>query len=295
MKYARYTIAFLILVLAACNNEEDQADAFGNFEAIEVMVSAESGGQIRTFLPVEGDLLKQDQVSVSIDTTQLYLQKLALESGFSSLNSRLHTLDAQLFASQVQLDNLSREQNRIEKLLEGGAATPKQRDDIMGQVQLLEAQMAATESQKQAVFAERKTLEAKIRQVEDQLEKCTVRNPIDGTLLSKYREMGEMAVPGQPLYKMARLDELILRAYVTGRQLSTVKTGEEVKVRFDTAEGLGELRGIISWVSPTAEFTPKIIQTREERVNLVYAIKVIVPNDGRLKIGMPGEVFFLEK
>ena len=195
----------------------------------------------------------------------------------------------------MQLDNLSREQNRIEKLLEGGAATPKQRDDIMGQVQLLEAQMAATESQKQAVFAERKTLEAKIRQVEDQLEKCTVRNPIDGTLLSKYREMGEMAVPGQPLYKMARLDELILRAYVTGRQLSTVKTGEEVKVRFDTAEGLGELRGIISWVSPTAEFTPKIIQTREERVNLVYAIKVIVPNDGRLKIGMPGEVFFLEK
>jgi HlyD family secretion protein len=295
MKYARYTIAFLILVLAACNNEEDQADAFGNFEAIEVMVSAESGGQIRTFLPVEGDLLKQDQVSVSIDTTQLYLQKLALESGFSSLNSRLHTLDAQLFASQVQLDNLSREQNRIEKLLEGGAATPKQRDDIMGQVQLLEAQMAATESQKQAVFAERKTLEVKIRQVEDQLEKCTVRNPIDGTLLSKYREMGEMAVPGQPLYKMARLDELILRAYVTGRQLSTVKTGEEVKVRFDTAEGLGELRGIISWVSPSAEFTPKIIQTREERVNLVYAIKVIVPNDGRLKIGMPGEVFFLEK
>ena len=132
-------------------------------------------------------------------------------------------------------------------------------------------------------------------QVEDQLNKCTVRNPMDGTLLSKYREKGEMAAPGQPLYKMARLDELILRAYVTGSQLSSVKTGEEVKVRYDKADGLGELDGVVSWISPSAEFTPKIIQTREERVNLVYAIKVIVPNDGSLKIGMPGEVFFIEK
>lgn len=294
MKHAKYVLAIFILVLGACKNEDDQADAYGNFEAIEVIVSAQSGGQIRTFLPVEGELLKQDEVSVRIDSTQLYLQKLGLESGFSSLNSRLRTLDAQLFASQVQLDNLTREQHRIEKLFEGGAATSRQRDDINGQVSLLEAQMKATESQKQAVFAEKKTLELQIRQVEDQLDKCTVRNPIDGTLLSKYREQGEMAVPGQALYKMARLDELILRAYVTGRQLSSLKTGEEVKVRYDTADQLGELRGVISWISPSAEFTPKIIQTREERVNLVYAIKVIVPNDGSLKIGMPGEVFFLE-
>lgn len=284
-----------MLVLGACRQQEEQADAYGNFEAIEVMVSAESSGQIRTFIPEEGDLLERDQVAVSMDTTQLYLKKLALESSFSSLNSRIHTLDAQLFVSEVQLDNLVREQNRIRNLVEGGAATSKQLDDITGQIRLLEAQMAATESQKQAVYAERQTLQVQIMQVEDQLDKCTVRNPIDGTLLSKYREMGEMAVPGQPLYKMARLDELVLRAYVTGNQLSSVKTGEEVKVRYDAADGWGELRGTVSWISPSAEFTPKIIQTREERVNLVYAIKVIVPNDGSLKIGMPGEVFFLAK
>jgi HlyD family secretion protein len=293
MKYAIYSLAFFILVLEACSNEDDQADAYGNFEAVEVIVSAESSGQILAFMPVEGDLLKKDQVSVCIDTTQLYLKKLGLESGFSSLNSRIHTLDAQLYVSQVQLDNLIREQNRIRKLVEGGAATSKQMDDINGQVSLLEAQMAATESQKQAFFAERETLEVQISQVQDQLDKCTVRNPIDGTLLIKYKEKGELAVPGQPLYKMAPLDELILRAYVTGRQLSSVKTGEEVKVRYDTAEGLGELSGVVSWISSSAEFTPKIIQTREERVNLVYAIKVIVPNDGSLKIGMPGEVVFL--
>jgi HlyD family secretion protein len=294
MKYVKFLLPFLFIILGACRQQEEQADAFGNFEAIEVIVSAESGGQILTFLPVEGDLLKKGQVSVSIDSTQLYLKKLALESGFSSLNSRLHTLDAQLHASRVQLNNLEREQKRLTKLVEGGAATSKQLDDINGQHSLLEAQMAATESQKQAVFAERKTLEVQIRQVEDQLNKCTVRNPIDGTLLSKYREEGEMAAPGQPLYKMARLDELILRAYVTGSQLASVKIGEKVKVRYDTADGLGELSGLISWISSSAEFTPKIIQTREERVNLVYAIKVIVPNDGSLKIGMPGEVFFTE-
>jgi HlyD family secretion protein len=258
------------------------------------MVSSESSGRILSFEAMEGDLLTKDQVSVRIDTTQLYLKKLGLESGRASLSSRIRTLDAQLHASRVQLDNLVREQKRIEKLVEGGAATSKQQDDINGQVSLLEAQIAATASQKEAVFAERKTLEVQIRQVEDQLNKCAVRNPIDGTLLSKYREKGEMAAPGHVLYKMARLDVLILRAYLTGSQLSSVKIGDQVKVRYDLADGMGELDGAVSWISPSAEFTPKIIQTREERVNLVYAFKVIVPNEGSLKIGMPGEVYFQE-
>jgi HlyD family secretion protein len=177
--------------------------------------------------------------------------------------------------------------------MDGGAATSKQLDDMRGQVSLLEAQMAASESQKQAVYAERKTLEVQIRQVEDQLGKCFIRNPIEGTLLTKYREAGEMAAPGQPLYKMARMEELILRAYLSGKQLSSVKLGDQVKVLVDMEDGMAELSGLISWISPSAEFTPKIIQTREERVNLVYAFKVVVPNDGSLKIGMPGEVVFL--
>jgi HlyD family secretion protein len=293
MKYLINVLSILIVFLGACRQQNGQADAYGNFEAIEVMVSSESSGRILSFPPVEGDLLTKDKVSVLIDTTQLYLKKLGLESGKASLSSRIRTLDAQLYASRVQLNNLVREQRRIEKLVEGGAATSKQQDDINGQVSLLEAQMEATASQKDAVFAERKTLEVQIRQLDDQLDKCAVRNPIDGTLLTKYREAGEMAAPGQPLFKMARMDELILRAYVTGKQLSSVELGEELRVRYDSSDGMAELLGVVSWISPSAEFTPKIIQTREERVNLVYAIKVVVPNDGSLKIGMPGELVFL--
>jgi len=292
MKYTRFILPVLLLLIAACNQQDSSADAYGNFEAVEVIVSAESSGRIISFLPGEGAMLKAGQVSVNIDSTQLYLQKLRLESGFSSLSSRLLTLDAQLQASSVQLDNLERERKRIEKLVDGGAATSKQLDDINGQVALMEAQMVATESQKDAVFAERLTLEVQISQVEDQLARCAIKNPLDGTLLMKYKEQGEMAAPGQPLYKMANMNELILRAYVSGDQLSSIKTGGSVTVSFDKDQDLQQTTGVVSWISPRAEFTPKIIQTREERVNLVYAIKVVVPNDGSLKIGMPGEVIF---
>jgi len=254
MKYTRYLVPFLLLVFVACKQQADISDAYGNFEAIEVIVSAESSGRIISFLPGEGASLQAGQVAVNIDT--------------------------------------KRERKRIEKLVEGGAATSKQLDDIIGQVALLEAQMAATASQKDAVYAERRTLQVQISQVEDQLIKCAIKNPIDGILLIKYREQGEIAVPGQPLYKMANMNELILRAYVSGEQLSSVKVGGTLRVKYDSSGGLQETSGVLSWVSPRAEFTPKIIQTREERVNLVYAIKVVVPNDGSLKIGMPGEVIF---
>ncbi len=285
-------LSILFLFLLACNQKEDRADAYGNFEANEIMVSAESSGKILTFLPEEGEMLYRDQVSVTLDTIQLYLKKKGLESGFASLGSRILTLDAQLEASRVQLDNLVREQKRLLKLVEGGAATTKQLDDINGQVSLLEAQMAATASQKDAVYAERETLEVQISQVEDQLDRCQVRNPMDGILLTKYREQGEVAAPGQPLFKMARMDQLILRAYVSGSQLASVTLGQELTVRYDRDGTLEEVPGRVSWISPSAEFTPKIIQTREERVSLVYAVKVLVPNDGSLKIGMPGEVVF---
>lgn len=292
MKYTRYFLLFLLMPFVACNQQEDSADAYGNFEAIEVMVSAESGGRIISFLPKEGAELQKDRISVRIDTIQLYLQKIRLESGKVSLGSRISTLEAQVRASKVQLNNLERENARIDKLVEGGAATSKQQDDIIGQVALLKAQIEATKSQESSVHAERRTLQVQIRQVEDQIEKCSIRNPIDGILLTKYKEEGEMAAPGQPLYKMANMQELILRAYIAGSQLSSIKTGQEVRVRFDGEQDMEETTGLVSWVSPRAEFTPKIIQTREERVNLVYAIKVAVPNDGRLKIGMPGEVLF---
>jgi len=292
MKSSRLLLPLFILFLAACGTQDELADAYGNFEAIEVMVSAESQGKIMAFGPQEGTALEKDQVTVLIDTTQLYLQKIQLESAQSALLTRIQTLDAQIRASQVQMNNLEREKQRIDKLAEGGAATAKQQDDIRGQIALLEAQIQATGSQKSSVFAERRTLEVQIRQVEDQIAKCAVRNPVAGMLLTKYKEAGEVAAPGQPLYKVANLDELILRAYVSGMQLSSVAIGQEVRVRFDGPLGLEEMAGVVSWISPRAEFTPKIIQTREERVNLVYALKVRIINDGSLKIGMPGEVVF---
>ncbi len=292
MNYLKILVPAVLSALLACNKQEDQADAYGNFEAIEVMISAESQGRIIAFEPVEGAKLDKGQVAVVIDTIQLHLKRVQLESGVASLGPKISTLDAQVYANQVQLKNLEREKLRIDKLVEGGAATSKQRDDIEGQIALLNAQITAIESQKASVFAERNTLKVQIEQVEDQIARSMIRNPMDGVMLSKYKEQGEIASPGQTLYKMANMDELILRAYVSGNQLSEVVTGHSVKVMFDAASGMEERVGVVSWISPRAEFTPKIIQTREERVNLVYAIKVLVSNDGSLKIGMPGEVVF---
>ncbi len=292
MNYLKILVPALLSTLLACNKQEDQADAYGNFEAIEVMISAESQGRILSFDPVEGAKLDKGQVTVVIDTVQLHLKRVQLESGVASLGPKITTLDAQVNANQVQLKNLEREKKRIDKLVEGGAATSKQKDDIEGQIALLNAQITAIESQKASVFAEQNTLKVQIEQVEDQIARSMIRNPKDGVMLSKYKEQGEIAAPGQVLFKMANMDELILRAYVSGNQLSEVVIGHSVKVMFDAAGGMEERTGLVSWVSPSAEFTPKIIQTREERVNLVYAIKVVVPNDGSLKIGMPGEVVF---
>ena len=292
MKYLKFIAFTALTALLACQNQEGQADAYGNFEAIEVIIAAETQGRIEAFDPMEGDPLEEGQVVVAIDTVQLHLKKAQLKSGEASLNARITTLEAQVRANRVQLNNQEREKKRIDKLVEGGAATSKQQDDMEGQIELIKAQIVALESQKASVFAERNTLKVQIEQVDDQIARSMIRNPKDGVMLSKYKEQGEIAAPGQSLYKMANMDELILRAYVSGNQLSEVVTGNSVKVMFDGTGGLEERKGVVSWISSRAEFTPKIIQTREERVNLVYAIKVVVPNDGSLKIGMPGEVVF---
>jgi len=292
MKRIHLYILLLFIPFLSCKSENDEVDAYGNFEAIEVMVSAESSGLILDFPFQEGDQLNEGQLLASIDTIQLVLQREQLQSGKASLGARITTLDAQVKANRVQLDNLEREKKRILRLVEGGAATSKQQDDIEGQIELLKAQIAATESQKSAVYAERSTLDIQIRQVDDRIRKSKVRSPGDGIILTKYKEKGELVSPGQALCKMANMDELILRAYISGSQLSMVKLGASVEVQFDAPEGMAKTSGTVSWVSPRAEFTPKIIQTKEERVNLVYAIKVLVPNDGSLKIGMPGEINF---
>lgn len=292
MKHLSTYILLVFIPLISCNNEKETVDAYGNFEAVEVILSAESAGVIEYFPIMEGDGVKAGQLVATIDTVQLVLQQKQLQSGKSSLAARIKILDAQVRASNIQLENLERERKRIDNLLEGGAATQKQKDDIDGQIELLRAQILATESQKASVFAERQTLDIQISQVEDKIERCMVRSPVEGSVLTKFKEQGEVAAPGQPLCKIANMDELILRAYISGNQLASVKIGSKVTVQFDADLGIAATIGTVSWISSRAEFTPKIIQTREERVNLVYAIKVLVPNDGSLKIGMPGEVIF---
>jgi HlyD family secretion protein len=289
--YAYFVLAILTFCMS-CQQQEDQADAYGNFEAIELIVAAESQGKILSFVPREGASLKQDQLVVIVDTLQLHLKKLQLKSGETSLNAKGRTLDSQVRSNQVQLQNLEREKKRVDRLVEGGAATTKQQDDLEGQVEVLRAQIVALESQKASLEAERQTLDVQIRQVEDQIARSLIRSPMDGILLTKYREQGEIAAPGQPLFKMADLDTLILRAYISGNQLAQITVGGRLKVRYDVPGGMEETTGVVSWISSKAEFTPKIIQTKEERVNLVYAIKVEVANEGSLKIGMPGEVLF---
>jgi HlyD family secretion protein len=246
--------------------------------------------RLLSFNVEEGQKLEKGAVVGYLDTLQLYLKKEQLMAGVNTLNTKYKTLLAQVETQKVQAANLQREFKRVERLLEDGAATQKQYDDLKGNVALLNAQIEAMESQKATLSAEKQSIFIQGKQVSDQIRRSYLLNPTDGVVLQKYKEEGEIVAPGLPLYKIANIDRMILRAYVSGDQLSQVKIGNEVTVRIDGAEGIEELRGDITWIASQAEFTPKIIQTREERVNLVYAIKVVVENDGRLKIGMPGEV-----
>jgi HlyD family secretion protein len=190
------------------------------------------------------------------------------------------------------MENLQRELERVKKLREDGAATEKQQDDLEGNIALVQAQINVQETQRATIAAERKSLQVQSEQLNEQISRMIVTNPSPGVVLQKYKQEGEIVAPGQILYKIAPLDRLILRAYISGSQLSQAKIGKEVTVRFDGSGGIEALPGTVTWIASEAEFTPRIIQTREERVNLVYAMKVEVKNDGRLKIGMPGEVKF---
>ena len=292
MKATKVIIVVMLSFIVACNDHLDQADAYGNFEAIEVLVSTESQGKIVSFELLEGAQIAEGQKIALIDTLQLHLKKKQLLAAMVTVQAKLGTLEAQVNANRVQLANLQREKERIDNLVYGGAATPKQLDDLTGQVELMNAQIETLKSQRTSINAELNTLKIQVEQVEDQMQRSTILNPVEGVMLTKFKERGEIVVPGQPLYKVANMDQLLLRAYVTGMQLAEVEIGKEVTILFDTPDGIANTPGEVIWISSRAEFTPKIIQTREERVSLVYAIKVVVSNDGRLKIGMPGEVKF---
>ena len=285
-------ISTFILILAACSNNETKPDAFGNFETNEVIVSSETSGRILMTAFEEGAKVDKEAVMDIIDTVNLVLQRYQLIAQTESVLSQKAGLYAQIAVSEQQITNIRKDQVRIKQMLADGAATPKQIDDVDGQIAVVEKQKKAYAAQITAIDKNAQAVKAQIGVLNDRIKSSVVKAPISGIILEKYAETGELATPGKPLYKMANIDNLILRVYISGTQLTQIKTGKQVKVMIDTNEGIKEIAGIVEWVSPEAEFTPKIIQTREERVKLVYAAKVRVPNNGSLKLGMPGEIKF---
>jgi len=293
-----YKLAVLLIFLvAACRNSSNEFDATGNFEADEVIISSEASGKILKLDVEEGKELEANAVVGLIDTTQLYLKKKQLEYSIKAVIAKSPNTSVQLAAIKEQMETAQREKKRVENLLKDDAATQKQLDDINAQLQLLQRQYDASQSSlsitTQSIQSETLPLKAQLDQVQDQLNKSVVTNPFKGTVLTQYALKDEMATQGKALYKIADLSSLILRAYISGSQLSQVKLGQQVQVLVDAPGGeYKTYTGDIMWVSEKAEFTPKTIQTKDERANLVYAAKIRVKNDGFLKLGMYGEVKF---
>lgn len=285
-------------LLASCKSREDNFDASGSFEAEETIISSEATGALLGFDVEEGMLLQQGQTVGYIDSAQLYLKKLQLQSQIGAVLSRKPNVPVQLSALQAQLATAEREQRRILNLVNDGAIPRKQLDDANAQVTIIKKQIAAQRSSlnisTEGISKETNPIKVQIAQLDDQIAKCRVINPIQGTVLAKYASRNEMAVTGKPLYKIADLSTLILRAYITGNQLPQIKLNQQLQVLTDDGKGgFKATTGILIWISNQAEFTPKTIQTKDERANMVYAIKVKVKNDGAYKIGMYGAVKFL--
>jgi HlyD family secretion protein len=300
---------FVAIILAACNNNHSVHDASGVFETTETIIAAEANGIIKQFNIEEGQALNAGQFLGYIDSAQLHLKKKQLESQVKSLLSRtpdvatqINAYKKQLAVAQTRLDAQRVEKNRIENLVKADAATPKQLDDITAATNALQkelevirgqeaAQSSILQTQISGLVGETAPLKVQVEQINDQLGNCRIVNKVNGTVLTKYAEVNEMAVSGKPLYKIADVSTLILRAYISGNQLSSVKLNQSVKILVDDASGkFKEYPGTIEWVSSKAEFTPKTIQTKDERANLVYAVKIRVKNDGYLKIGMYADV-----
>ncbi len=284
----------LAAAAAACGRETD-FDATGTFEATEITVSAEASGRILRFDAEEGDRLEAGRPVGEIDTVQLWLQRRQLERQRASVRSGRPDVEKQLAALREQIAKQQTERRRVASLLEDGAATIKQLDDIDAQLKILQGQLAAQlstlESSVSAIDENASALDLQIAQIDDRLRKCRIASPVAGTVLAKYAEAGEVVAAGRPLMKVADLETLYLRAYFTSEQLAELHLGDEVIV---TADFGGDARfdysGRITWIASESEFTPKTIQTRDSRANLVYAVKIAVRNDGRLKIGLYGEV-----
>lgn len=286
------TLALLIFAtLFSCNNNDDKADGYGNFEATEVTISAEANGKLTSFTIEEGAVLEPNIQVGLIDTIQLYLNKQQLIASRNTIYSKSKNVLSQDQVLQEQLKTTLIEKKRIENMFAENAATKRQVDEVVGKVNVLKEQIKSVGTQNAPITNEAKSIDVQIEKIEDQISKSKIINPINGTVLAKYAEPNEITAFGKPLYKIADMSEMTLRVYVSETQLPKIKIGQGVSVKIDAGTEMKSYTGTISWISSSAEFTPKIIQTKEERVNLVYAIKVTVKNDGSLKIGMPAEMW----
>lgn len=288
-------ITFLILTsLISCNKSNEKADGYGNFEATEVTISAEANGKIEYLKLEEGDVLDSKTQVGLIDTTQLYFNKQQLIASKSTVYSKSVNVLSQIKVLQEQLKTAQIEKKRIQNMFAENAATKRQVDEIDGKVNVILEQIKGVETQNAPIVNETKSIDVQIEKINDQIQKSKIINPIKGTVLAKYSEPNEVTAFGKPLYKIADISEMTVRVYISENQLSNIKVGQKVTVKIDSQKEMKSLPGTISWIASSAEFTPKVVQTKEERVNLVYAVKVKVKNGGTLKIGMPAEMWINE-
>ncbi|HFB99780.1 MAG TPA: HlyD family efflux transporter periplasmic adaptor subunit [Phaeodactylibacter sp.] len=291
-------LTITILLLFSCKEKQDLSDGYGNFEATVYTISSEANGRL-IFLDIEeGQTVKKGKLIGLVDTTQLDLQRKQIKAKINTLPKKLRNTLADIEVLQNQKSNIVREQNRVLKLLEKKAATPKQLDDINGQIEVVDKKIAAIRAQtkiaNRSILAEKEPLIAQMAIINNQIEKAYLHNPITGTVLTKLTEPNEVVRMGTPLYRIGQLDTMTLRFYASSLQLQQVKLGQKIEVLIDNGvDNYTSMEGVVTWISAQSEFTPKTIQTKEDRVNLVYAVKATVPNpDGVLKIGMPAEVNF---
>jgi len=294
-KKLNLTLFTIFIFLFSCSSNDNEYDASGTFEATEVIVSSEANGKILSFNLQEGSKIKANQVVGVIDSTQLYLKKLQVLASVNAVQSRKPEIDKQIAVIEQQIVTAEYEKKRIENLIKSNAVPKKQLDDVSAQISVLEKQLTALKSNldvsTRGINQESNAIEVQVAQLDDQLSKCVLTSPIDGTVLVKYAEAGELAVQGKPLFKIADTDNMFLRAYIVSSQLSDIKLGQKVKVFADYGdEKMREYDGEVAWIATKAEFTPKTILTKDERANLVYATKIAVKNDGYLKIGMYGKI-----
>ncbi|QXP59253.1 HlyD family secretion protein [Olleya sp. HaHaR_3_96] len=293
MKNYYYIISLSIATLTfiSCGNNNGKSDGYGNFEATEITISAENNGKLMQFNLDEGDILQKEQFIGYIDTIPLALKREQLEVSKAVIASKSKGVLSQINVLNAKLKTANTNKTRAQNLIKDNAGTQKQLDDVLGEMDVIKSQIRSVEIQNAPVVNELKSIDVQLKQIDDQIQKSKITNPVNGTVLTKYAEPNEITAFGKPLYKIADLSTMQLRVYISETQLANIKIGQEVTVKIDDADTMKSYKGTINWITSEAEFTPKIIQTKEERVALVYAVKVDVQNDGSLKIGMPAELW----